>query len=273
MISQLAKAVIGRLPARVAMYLRKISWMIRSPEREVFFAKRILGLLGGTAVDIGANNGLYTLALANAAARVIAFEANPVLARQLQAVSPANVQIVNSAISDRPGKLSLMIPRIAGVQNTGMATVSRSNTFESQPVDGVDEIAVQAITLDSYIQKMDIRDISLIKIDVEGFEREVLDGAMQTVRTEHPVLLIETEIRHKADVPGLFQALEDIGYTALIVNERGNGLIPVHREQVKELQSERRLAAKMQNHYDFSYVNNFFFIPSHKMNVLAVLLV
>jgi hypothetical protein len=84
--------------------------------------------------------------------------------------------------------------------------------------------------------------------------------------------LVETEIRHRADVLGLFKTLEDLGYYALIVNESGSKLIPIHREQVRELQSDRRLAAKQHNHFDFTYVNNFFFVPSHKMNAITGLL-
>ena len=272
MHSLLAQIINRYLPARVVARLRRISWKIRPPEREVPFAKKIMKMLGGSAIDIGANNGLYTLMLANAANRIIAFEANPDLAGSLRSVSPANVQIENCAVSDAPGSLNLKIPRIAGVQNTGMATVSRSNTFDTQSVESIDEISVQAITLDDYVRNKKVHDVTFIKIDVEGFEKEVLDGAMLTIKTEQPILLIETEIRHKADVAGLFKALEDIGYSALMVNESGSKLIPVHREQVRELQSDIRLAAKQQNHFDFSYVNNFFFVPRHKMNAIAGLL-
>ena len=272
MYSQLAQIIIRFLPARVVSWLRRISWKIRPLEREVAFAKRLLKLFRGTAIDIGANNGLYTLMLANAANRIIAFEANPSLADTLRSVSPANVRVENCAISNTPGSLNLKIPRIAGVQNTGMATVSRSNTFETQSVDSIDEISVQAIPLDDYIRDKKVHDVSFMKIDVEGFEKEVLDGAMQTIRSKQPILLIETELRHKADVIGLFKALEDLGYSALIVNESGSKLIPIRREQVRELQSDRRLAAKQRNHFDFAYVNNFFFIPRHKMNAITGLL-
>lgn len=264
--------VVKYFPEKYVGLLSRVWWNIHPPEREVFFANRIVRSISGTAIDVGANNGLYTFMLAKAAALVIAFEANPVLACYLRSVSSANVIIVNNAVSDKPGQLSLKIPRIAGVQNTGMATVSRSNTFESQPVESVDEIIIQAITLDDYVRKMDIQDITFIKIDVEGFEKEVLDGAQQTIRAAQPILLIETEIRHKADVTSIFKTLEAIGYGAWIVNEAGSGLIPVHRTQVNELQSDARLAAKQRNHFDFSYVNNFFFIPQHKMNVIAGLI-
>lgn len=272
MYKLLARIVNRYLPARVVARLKRILWKIRPLEREVPFANKIMKILRGTAIDIGANNGLYTLMLSNAANRIIAFEANPDLAELLRSVSPSNVQIENCAISDTPGSLNLKIPRIAGIQNTGMATVSPSNTFDTQSVDSIDEISVQAITLDDYVRNKNIHDISFIKIDVEGFEKEVLDGAMQIIKTEQPILLIETEIRHKADVTGLFKVLEDIGYSALMVNESGSKLIPIHREQVRELQSDDRLAAKQKNHFDFSYVNNFFFVPRQKIHSIAGLI-
>jgi FkbM family methyltransferase len=271
MTNHLARMFSQYLPAKVMALLRRVVWLLRPPEREVFLAKQAMNLLGGTAIDVGANNGLYTLSLSSRATRVIAFEANPVLVKFLRSVSPPNVQIEQFALSNKPGQLLLRIPRVAGVQNPGMATVSQFNTFESQFVEAVDDIAVTAMTLDQYVLSNNVAGISFIKIDVEGFEKEVLDGAMQTIKSQLPMLLIETELRHKADVDSIFNMLEELGYLAHIVSATGSELVPVTAGQVRELQSDSRLAAKQINHFDFTYVNNFFFIPSHMMSALASL--
>jgi FkbM family methyltransferase len=271
MTNHLARMLSQYLPAKLLVLLRRTAWFLRPPEREVSFAKQAMNLLGGTAIDVGANNGLYTLTLSSRAARVIAFEANPVLVKYLRSVSPANVLIEQFALSNQSGQLTLRIPRVAGVQNPGMATVSQTNNFESQYVVAVDEVSVRAMTLDQYVLDNNVAGISFIKIDVEGFEKEVLDGAMQTIKSQQPMLLIETELRHKADVKAIFNVLDDLGYSAHIVNIQGNGLIPVTLEQVSELQSDSRLAAKQSNHFDFTYVNNFFFIPDHMMSALTSL--
>lgn len=269
MPNHLARMLSQHLPVKVLVLLRRIVWFLRPPEREVSFAKRAMSMLGGTAIDVGANNGLYTLSLSSRATRVIAFEANPILVKYLRSVSPANVLIEQFALSNQPGQLTLRIPRVAGVQNPGMATVSQSNIFESQFVEAVDNVAVRAMTLDQYVLDNNVAGISFIKIDVEGFEKEVLDGAMQTIKSQQPMLLIETELRHKADVKAIFNVLDDLGYSAHIVNVPGSGLVPVTLDQVSELQSDNRLAAKQLNHFDFTYVNNFFFIPRHMMSALT----
>lgn len=123
---------------------------------------------GDTFVDVGANVGLYSAALARLkrlqpGLRCHAFEANPDMFRRLQrTLENSGVIVTNAAVSDRPGRLRCREGGISGVFRV-----------DDCAVEGVD---VAAVTLDAAgIQGNSI----VLKIDVEGHESQVLAGATQ----------------------------------------------------------------------------------------------
>jgi len=84
--------------------------------------------------------------------------------------------------------------------------------------------------------------IGLIKIDVEGHEKNVLQGGIETVKNNKPVLLVEIEERHtKTPITEIITFINSIGYKAFISKE--NNLIEI--DKVRDLTKE----------------NNFFFLP------------
>lgn len=137
-------------------------------------------IVPGTAViDAGAHIGTHTLAMARVAGRdghVFAFEPQKKLYRELvwnlRANRIGNVTPLRIAVGDGPARIVEM-DRDPG--NEGGASIG----------EGGD--AVELRTIDSF----GFRRVSLIKIDVEGFERYVLDGAVRTIAADHPVLVVE----------------------------------------------------------------------------------
>ena len=126
---------------------------------------------GTTAIDIGCSIGIYAAEMARYANKVIAFEANPAVAQFARAVAPRNVEVVNVALSSAPGRATLKIPR-----NPKGATIDELATIEpGNPLHGGD-----AATTEIEMKRLDdfaIANCSFIKIDVEGHEEAVLDGA------------------------------------------------------------------------------------------------
>jgi len=119
------------------------------------------------ALDVGANLGLYTYFLARACRHVYAFEPNPNPLRALRSVADKNVTVLAMALSDKSGEAELMIPRgRRGWSNNG-AAIARHFPGRS--------IAVKVPS--RRIDDLGLAGIGLIKIDVEGHEKEVLMGA------------------------------------------------------------------------------------------------
>jgi FkbM family methyltransferase len=165
---------------------------------------------GDTFVDVGAHIGWYTTLaaqLVGPTGRVFAFEPFPPSHALLRANVAANglpqVQITHAAVSDVPG--SIMVA-VQGGSDSGSVTAG--------PWGGDDRAEVPAVTLDDEVPA-DVQ-IAFIKIDVEGFERHVVDGARSTLMRTRAVLI---ELNRGAlDVAGsspeeIVATLRDAGFT------------------------------------------------------------
>lgn len=84
---------------------------------------------------------------------------------------------------------------------------------------GIEPRTVQVYTVDSF----GFEDVDYIKIDVEGFEKKVLQGAAQTIERFNPVIVIEqNHVVLEGDVPYSAKSyLESIGYRQAAVDKRG----------------------------------------------------
>ena len=126
---------------------------------------------GGIVLDVGGFYG-YTAALfAGRAAQVLVFEPAPANIRLIEEQTRirrlTNVEIVPVAVSDRPGEALFHLKDIPAHHSLGDIGASATSAT----------VAVQTLTLDAFAASRNIENIALLKIDVEGFEPEVLNGA------------------------------------------------------------------------------------------------
>jgi FkbM family methyltransferase len=159
----------------------------------------------GAFIDIGANTGVYTHRLRNVARKVIAFEPIATLAATLQRRYP-DIEVHTCALSNQSGEATLYLP------SQGQETVltRASLNADANPGFALEVVTVTMKRLDDF----GIRDSSLIKIDVEGHERAVLEGAVETIRATRPALLVEVEERHHpGESAGLLAWIEQLGYS------------------------------------------------------------
>lgn len=149
---------------------------------------------GAIFFDIGANIGLYTLPasrIAGAGGRVVAFEAHPAtfryLHRNVTTNLAAGIVIENLAVGAERGQASL----IFNAANPG-------ETHVATPGEHSDAV-VATTTIDSYCREADIPRVDYIKIDVEGYEANVLRGAEAIISANDNILIqTEYEPRHMA---------------------------------------------------------------------------
>jgi len=167
-------------------------------------------------VDVGANVGAYTVRAAAHGMKVHAFEPNPenmkILKRNAE-LNEVSVDTLEYALGSVEGKVS-MFP----------------NGATSRIVDG-EGIEVPVRTLDSF----QLPRVDLLKVDVEGYELEVLRGAEQTLARCHPVMMVEMHHWIGAEAEAsLFNILLGAGYRFeyldtynqgrhLIANHEGHG--------------------------------------------------
>ncbi|NLX24733.1 MAG: FkbM family methyltransferase [Lentisphaerae bacterium] len=151
---------------------------------------------GDTVMDVGANIGEVTLLCAQKTGPdglVIAFEPNPATFAQLSkmlALNPGlNCVLVNQALGSMTGPVTMVQP---DNRNPGTCTIASSTT----PGKAL-SANIPLTTLDQYIEEHPISRLNLIKLDVEGYELNVLQGAEKTISRYRPVLVIELVDSHQ----------------------------------------------------------------------------
>ena len=115
--------------------------------------------------------------------------------------SPSNMDIIRETI--RLNHLDNIVPVSKALgEKSGTATFSLGernscNSLVERPgYNYPDHIEVPVVTLDDYVRENDL-EVGLIKVDIEGGEQMLLRGAVETIRTQHPILLIS--IYHSAN--------------------------------------------------------------------------
>ncbi|HTW08193.1 MAG TPA: FkbM family methyltransferase [Acidimicrobiales bacterium] len=181
---------------------------------------------GTLAIDVGANLGYYALGLSRAVGSkglVIALEPNPVVYRELLNVTwGSRVVALNLGASDKPGPMSLTVP----VDANGVANALEAFVGERDLPRGGEPVHVRLVRLDEIVPAN--LPVSVIKIDVEGHEAQVLAGAKDVLAEYHPALVIEIEARHlsnSASVEDVVEPLLEAGYKCQCIG-RGNRLFP-----------------------------------------------
>lgn len=148
----------------------------------------------GTVIDVGANIGTFAVPVALAAphCRILCFEAQRYVAYQLCGAVALNglsrVHVHHLAVGDATHMLEVTMPDYAVEPNVGAMSLDPAvNALRGATTQGAREW-VQMITLDS----LELTDLRLLKIDVEGMELAVLRGARKLLeRNGYPPILAE----------------------------------------------------------------------------------
>jgi len=149
-------------------------------------------------LDCGANIGIHTVELArfmHGWGRIIAFEAQEfiyyALCGNIALNNCFNARAVHAALGKECGTLS--IPKIDYLIPASIGSLelkhSSKTEFIGQTIDYAESAGVQTpmITLDS----LNLEKVDFIKMDIEGMEMEVLHGALSTLKTFRPTMLVE----------------------------------------------------------------------------------
>lgn len=143
---------------------------------------------GDWVIDIGANVGHYTKIfseLVGRNGRVIAFEPVPstfsLLSSNTLLFPHPNVTLINAAVSNNFNVLGMSIPKLStGLTNYYEAHLSSTSN---------NELCVMTMSIDSLCIN---HQITLVKIDTEGHESQVLSGMRNLLEVSQPVLIVET---------------------------------------------------------------------------------
>ena len=203
-------------------------------------------------IDVGGNRGTYAYRLYRLGARVEVFEPNPACLRVLRpwASGKGKVTVHAVGLSDANGTAELVIPVDKhGVEHDASASLEHDGGLNAR------HEVVPIRTLDSF----GFRDAVLVKIDVEGHERCVISGSLETISASSPALLVEIEQRHlSVPIGDVFRRILALGYQGFFMcNGKPRSIASFDLKQHQRLSSfERR---------DGAYFNNFLFLADAKI--------
>jgi FkbM family methyltransferase len=165
-------------------------------------------------LDLGAHYGLFTLAalhFAGPGARAVCVEASPAAARVLRRNLALNdresATVVNAAVSNHDGRLSMLTTGPAG-----------ADFFVPNVEPRPDAIAVSAMRVGTILASQSFTPTH-VKVDIEGWEFEVIHDAKRLLQELHPFLFLELHgdlLRSRGKEPeAVVDALRDAGYRFL----------------------------------------------------------
>ncbi len=185
------KRLRRRLPNGVQIYVSpdsQLKYLKRTFDSDLFeMAERFV--TGSSVVwDVGANCGVMAFNAAKAR-QIVAIEADPFLADLIQksiALNGVPVMVVTAAVFSHATLAEFSIARHGRASNYLTSTGGRSQTGGERS-----RIFVPTVTLDSLLERF--QPPTFIKIDVEGAEVEVLQGAQRILKKTRPVIYFEVK--------------------------------------------------------------------------------
>lgn len=175
---------------------------------------RLFSLLlrpGDCVLDIGANIGCTSLLFSQSARQVYSFEPSPTTFRLLQKnladAGTSNVVAANLGLGKSEGEFELTF-----------APDNRSGGFVSNLISASAGHTVEKIRIvagDAYLREAGIDQVDFIKIDVEGFEQNVIEGLAGTIGRCRPVVVLELNhwclnVFQRTSVPDFFDFLRGV---------------------------------------------------------------
>jgi FkbM family methyltransferase len=170
----------------------------RRPYQPEFEGLRALRLRDPLILDVGCNRGISieTILAMRPDARVVGFEANSLLAADTKRWFAADprVEIRPVGLGNEASSMEMHVPRYRSYRFDGLGSLDRSlaeKVLVNDYVYWFDRRHLRTETIRSAIERLDDLKLTpaLIKLYVQGYERQVLDGAAETIRANEPVIL------------------------------------------------------------------------------------
>jgi len=163
---------------------------------------------GDTVIDVGGNLGFFVLILnelVGVTGKIYSFEPSSMLKNKLTATiqinNIRNVTIVNLALGEKEGSTTLHY----NPKQSGLSSIV--SDFEKNSLS--EEIKI--ITLDKFSENIPGR-VSFIKIDTEGYEPQVLNGATELIIRDKPTIYIELGGEYQASSADALKILNELNY-------------------------------------------------------------
>jgi methyltransferase, FkbM family len=179
----------GRFAGNIASFVDRQVYLFGGYEPDLIRTFLAVASRRGTILDVGANCGTHSMAFARAFKSVIAFEPNPKLwgqfERNMALNGLDNVRLHKIGLADRDADLVL---QAIDKPNQGLGTFSTEDQYDL-PLRPIANCTVRHAG--QYLAEIGVTCVDAVKIDVQGYEPEVLRGLSEILRRDHPLIWCE----------------------------------------------------------------------------------
>jgi FkbM family methyltransferase len=206
--------------------------------------------------DIGANVGYYSLLAKTLHPNILTYSFEPskgpnyFLNKNKEMNQFQEMNIEKIALGDVNGETTFfedINPKYKYLEHHASGTGNTQNTWNN---DATNKYNVQIVTLDNFIKERNIESIDLIKMDTEGTEDKVLNGALNTIERFKPIIIcevLENRIEEKIQ-----KIISDIGYFIFKFDDETNQLRKIQNLKLENIDGK----------------NDYFFVHPEKLHVL-----
>ena len=244
-ISLLKKYIEKLIPVRYQLSLRYfLAQNAKKLEPEMVYVSNLLKEKR-RFLDIGANMGIYSFYFKKSFKNIDAFEPLKEISYRLEYFQNESLKVHNCALSNIRNECQIYIPYLSGIPIHSYASLEKR--------DG--DCKVRTVKVDK-LDNFNFDDVDLIKIDVEGHEEYVIEGARNLIKTNMPTLIVEIEQKHlKKQIEEVFQSILKLNYSGFFL-ENGK-LTPLNK-----FNSDLHQKLHINNVGSKKYINNFIFLPN-----------
>ena len=247
------------------LYLKFINPIRNQRDINIYFLRT---LKFGLSIDVGANKGLYSLELERISNQVIIFEPLEIMFEDLKLLLKKETLKFSYGLGDTNQIKKIKIPIIKNSLSFGRASIT--NKFQNYINQWI-----KIKRLDDVLKRKKIynkfKKVDFIKIDVEGYEKLVLNGALNTIKKDRPIILIELELRNlkSSNIKKIFHYFYKLDYEAYFTND-GKKLRKTKFENIKNHQKKKFFIKDIERRSRYklgekkNYICNYWFMPKNK---------
>lgn len=222
---------VGDIPAIARLVHRALRYRWKLNPGEIKAMTELLPR-NGVGLDVGAHKGAYAWWMARCVGphgRVIAFEPQSRVAAPTARAfaSLRHVKYLNCAVSDHSGQAPFSMWR-GSTHGASLDGLEGKGKDKGGQPDAVEQVTVPMVSIDDIAERESLTRVDFIKIDVEGHEFKVLEGAKRVIERFRPALQLEAEFRLHGGpdspdnpVTKLRNLLEPLGYRAYFFTREG----------------------------------------------------
>jgi FkbM family methyltransferase len=161
-------------------------------------------------IDAGANIGTFTVLAASIAKRGKVYAFEPAASTRETIVKNTNgaenIVVVPCALGEKGGTAEMLVHTVS----PGMSMLSDAGLTVQKGMRGVVAEKIEVVALDDFVAQNGLTKVDFIKMDTEGYEKQIIRGARETIRRFKPVIAASAYhfARDKEDIPKLIRDIE-----------------------------------------------------------------